>query len=137
MNRKTALQLPSSEGVEPVRTWSVYLLSCADGTLYCGVTTDVQKRLAMHNGQRSGGARYTRGRRPVSLAACVGGLTRSEALRLEARIKKEPRERKTAVLEACSGGGAEEGVFESVRGGNKDQSRSTEVPSSTALECKA
>ena len=137
MNRKTALQLRSSEGVEPVRTWSVYLLSCADGTLYCGVTTDVQKRLAMHNGQRSGGARYTRGRRPVSLAACVGGLTRSEALRLEARIKKEPRERKTAVLEACSAGGAEEGVFDPGRGGSKDQSRSTGVPSGTALERKA
>lgn len=137
MNRKATLQLPSSEGVEPVRTWSVYLLSCADGTLYCGVTTDVQKRLAMHNGQRSGGARYTRGRRPVSLAACVGGLTRSEALRLEARIKKEPRERKTAVLEACSGGGAGEGVFDPGRGGSKDQSRSTGVPSGTALECKA
>lgn len=85
--------------------WSVYLLSCADGSLYCGVTTDMPRRLAMHNGLIPGGAKYTRGRRPVTLAACAGGLTRSEALRLEARIKKTPRVRKIAELEACAAGG--------------------------------
>ena len=49
--------------------WCVYLLLCADGTLYCGVTTDVRRRLDEHNGLRAGGAKYTRGRRPVRLAA--------------------------------------------------------------------
>ena len=102
MSGKAASGLGSPAETGPVQTWSVYLLSCADGTLYCGVTTDVQKRLAMHNGLRPGGARYTRGRRPVSLAACADGLTRSEALCLEARIKKEPRAHKIAVLEACT-----------------------------------
>ncbi|MBF0515457.1 MAG: GIY-YIG nuclease family protein, partial [Desulfovibrionaceae bacterium] len=40
--------------------WQVYLLECADGTLYCGVTTDLVRRLAEHNGEAAGGARYTR-----------------------------------------------------------------------------
>ncbi|WP_446424467.1 GIY-YIG nuclease family protein [Mailhella sp.] len=137
MSGKAAPEIRASMEHGPVRTWSVYLLSCADGTLYCGVTTDVHKRLAMHNGQRSGGARYTRGRRPVRLAACAGGMTRSEALRLEARIKKEPRERKTAVLEAFSTDGAGERASESERDGKTEQSRNAEVPSATVPERKA
>ena len=75
-----------------------YILSCADGTLYCGVTTDLPRRLDMHNGRLAGGAKYTRGRRPVSLAACTEGLTRGEALRLEATVKKKPRSEKLAAL---------------------------------------
>ena len=42
-------------------TWHVYLLRCADDTLYCGVTTDLDRRLAQHNGRLAGGARYTHG----------------------------------------------------------------------------
>lgn len=85
-------------------SWSVYLLTCTDGTFYCGVTTDVQRRLAMHNGLLPGGARYTSGRRPVTLAAVAEGLTRSEALRLEIRVKKLPREKKLAALTAARAG---------------------------------
>ena len=62
--------------------WSVYLLRCSDDTLYCGVTTNVQRRLAMHNGVLSGGAKYTRGRRPVKLLISVNGLERGAALKL-------------------------------------------------------
>ncbi|MEG6502462.1 GIY-YIG nuclease family protein, partial [Desulfovibrio sp. 1214_IL3152] len=40
--------------------WLVYLLECADGTLYCGITRDMERRLAQHNGALAGGARYTR-----------------------------------------------------------------------------
>lgn len=78
--------------------WSVYLLRCADGTLYCGTTTDVARRLAMHNGLLAGGAKYTRGRRPVTLVSCRGGLSRSEALRLERAVKRLPRRRKPEAL---------------------------------------
>lgn len=78
--------------------WCVYLLLCADGTLYCGVTTDVRRRLDEHNGLRAGGAKYTRGRRPVRLAACAGGLCRGEALRLEKAVKSLPRGKKTQAL---------------------------------------
>ena len=55
-------------------TWHVYLLRCADDTLYCGVTTDLDRRLAQHNGRLAGGARYTRPRRPVALQVMELGL---------------------------------------------------------------
>jgi putative endonuclease len=70
--------------------WLVYLLECADGTLYCGITTNMPRRLAQHNGHQAGGARYTRGRRPVFLRASLTCASRSHALRLEASIKKLP-----------------------------------------------
>ena len=92
-----------AESPEVRRDWCVYLLTCADGTLYCGVTSDLERRLAMHNGLLAGGAKYTRGRRPVSLAACAEGLTRGEALRLEAKVKKKPRSEKLAALTAGQG----------------------------------
>lgn len=73
--------------------WGVYLLTCADGTLYCGVTNNIEKRLAAHNSGK--GARYTRGRKPVELAVFSGGtFTYAEALRLERRIKRLPKEEK-------------------------------------------
>lgn len=78
--------------------WHVYILQCADGTLYCGITTDPAVRLARHNGELPGGARYTSGRRPVRLEACAQAGSRSEAARLEHRIKKLPRQRKIPFL---------------------------------------
>ena len=76
----------------------VYLLRCADDSLYCGWTTDVQRRLAEH---RSGSAsRYTRSRRPLELAAVVSVADRSAALREEARIKRLPRAAKLALVDA-------------------------------------
>ena len=86
------------------RDWCVYLLACADGTLYCGSTCDLPRRLAMHNGFLPGGAKYTRGRRPVKLAACAEGFSRSEALRLEAKVKKMPRAEKERTLLGIGGG---------------------------------
>jgi putative endonuclease len=78
----------------------VYLLRCADDSLYCGWTTDVQRRLAAH---RSGAAsRYTRSRLPVELAAAVSVADRSEALREEARIKRLPRAAKLRLIAASS-----------------------------------
>ena len=90
--------LADSKVVPPVRDWCVYLLTCADGTFYCGVTNDLPRRLDMHNGRLVGGAKYTRGRRPVTLTACTEGLTQGEALRLEAKVKKAPRAGKLALL---------------------------------------
>lgn len=66
--------------------WCVYLLRCADHSLYCGMTNALATRIATHNhGQ---GAKYTRARLPVSLAYVETVKTRSEALRREYRIKK-------------------------------------------------
>ena len=76
----------------------VYLLRCADDSLYCGWTTDVERRLAEH---RTGGAsRYTRSRLPVELALTIEVGDRSEAMREEARIKRLTRAEKRALIAA-------------------------------------
>lgn len=68
-------------------SWFVYLLRCADGSYYCGVTTDLMRRLAQHNGTRPGGAKYTRSRRPVQMVYSIKCARRGDALRREANIK--------------------------------------------------
>ena len=78
----------------------VYLLRCADDSLYCGWTTNIERRLVAH---RSGtGSRYTRSRRPVELAAVIPVKDRSAALREEARIKRLPRLAKLELIEAAA-----------------------------------
>lgn len=82
--------------------WHVYLLRCRDGSLYCGITSNLERRLAQHNGLVAGGARYTRGRRPVSLVASVPCACKSLALKLEARVKAQAaRQKLDYLLEAC------------------------------------
>ena len=68
--------------------WSVYILRCADGSLYTGVARDLEKRLLQHNGELAGGARYTRGRRPVQLLWSAPAHERSSAQLQEAAIKR-------------------------------------------------
>ena len=70
----------------------VYMLRCADGTLYTGWTTDLERRLAAHNAGE--GAKYTRSRRPVVLVYSETLPTRQEALRREAAIKRLTRAQK-------------------------------------------
>ena len=77
--------------------WVVYMLRCADGTLYTGITTDVTRRLAEHNGVGALGARYTRSRRPVQLAYVEKAASRAAAARREAAIKRLDRARKLAL----------------------------------------
>src|SRR5262245_52627411 len=81
--------------------WSVYIVRCADETLYTGVAKDVEKRLAAHNAGR--GAAYTRARRPVRLLHREDGLTRSQALVREAAIKAYPRSRKEELASPVEG----------------------------------
>ena len=78
--------------------WQVYLLRCADGSLYAGVATDVGRRLQQHNGELSGGARYTRGRRPVTLVWQEDCESRGHALRREAEVKSLTRAQKTELI---------------------------------------
>ena len=76
--------------------WYLYILRCADNTLYTGITTDVAKRVEAH---RSGkGAKYTRGRGPLELAYREECGTHSDALKREAQIKKLSREQKQALI---------------------------------------
>lgn len=78
--------------------WFVYMLQCADGTLYTGATNNLERRLAAHNAGR--GAAYTRGRRPAALVYSEPHRSRSLALRREASLKRLTRAKKLALAEA-------------------------------------
>lgn len=82
----------------------VYILLCADGTYYTGIATDVERRLSEHNGLSKGkdkGARYTRARRPVTLAYAATCISRAQAAKEEARIKRLSRTQKCELLAAA------------------------------------
>jgi len=75
--------------------WTVYLARCHDGTLYTGITTDPERRLAEHNA--GAGAAYTRSRLPVALVYCEVVVDRSSALQREHAIKQLSRAAKEAL----------------------------------------
>ena len=77
--------------------WWVYVVRCADGTLYTGVAKNLLARLREHNEDDRRGARYTRGRRPVALHAACRCTDRGAATRLEGQLKRLPRARKEAL----------------------------------------
>ena len=77
--------------------WYVYILSCADSTLYTGITTNLARRLIEHNTSKKG-AKYTRARRPVSVLRYFEFETRSLASKEEYRIKHLTKKQK---LELC------------------------------------
>ena len=79
-----------------LQEWSVYILRCNDDTFYTGMAKDVKARLKQHNLGR--GAAYTRSRRPALLLYAQNGLTRSEALVYEAKIKSLSRQQKEALI---------------------------------------
>ncbi|OYW75637.1 MAG: hypothetical protein B7Z37_12405 [Verrucomicrobia bacterium 12-59-8] len=74
----------------------MYVLLCKDGTLYCGITNDLVRRISQHNAGK--GARYTRGRGPVSLLRSWPQKNKSAALRAEFSFKKLSRSGKEAYL---------------------------------------
>ena len=79
-------------------SWLCYVLRCKDDTLYCGITNDLDKRLAAHNAGE--GAKYTRGRTPVKLIYCESCSDKSAALKREMAIKNLPRTEKLALVAA-------------------------------------
>ena len=87
----------TSGGPEPRPGWVVYILQCADGSLYTGITSDLPRRIAAHNAGK--GARYTRGRGPVAVAWALQGQEPRAARRLEAALKKLSRGDKLALIE--------------------------------------
>lgn len=77
-------------------SWKLYILRCGDGSLYTGITTDVERRLEAH---RSGkGAKYTRGRGPLELVYSEECGDHSTALKREWEIKALPREEKMRLI---------------------------------------
>lgn len=102
MNRKRR-KVSSERTTNPTeRNNFTYLLRCADGTLYCGWTNDLKHRLKAHNSGQ--GAKYTKSRRPVTLAYYEAFETRNEAMRREAAIKKLTKDEKEKLVRE---GGAE------------------------------
>jgi putative endonuclease len=94
-----------------MKPYFAYILQCADGTLYCGITTDVERRVREHNGLGAAlknggmgrgsplrGARYTATRRPVALVYAAPFPDRSSASREEHRIKKLTRSEKIELI---------------------------------------
>ena len=80
-----------------MKDWCVYLVQCSDGSYYCGATNNVQNRVATHNSGK--GAKYTRAGRPVVLLVNSKQMSKSDALKLEHRVKKQKREKKIQYVE--------------------------------------
>ncbi|MDO8291736.1 MAG: GIY-YIG nuclease family protein [Gallionella sp.] len=79
-------------------SWFCYLLRCADDTLYCGITNDLNKRLATHNAGTA--SKYTRARLPVELVFVESCADKSTALKREMEIKNLTRSEKLALVNA-------------------------------------
>lgn len=79
--------------------WFVYIVQCSDGTLYTGISTNVQRRLREHNTGR--GAKYTKSRGPVNLLVQFSGLNKSDALKIEYKIKQLSRSQKFCLIKKC------------------------------------
>lgn len=78
--------------------WYVYIVRCADDSLYTGIARDVEKRLDEHNGNDKLGAWYTRFRRPVNLVYKETMASRSVAARRESEIKRLSRQEKESLI---------------------------------------
>jgi len=83
-------------------SWFVYLLRCEDGSLYAGITTDPKRRLEEHQaGRGKGGAKYTTLKKPASMDALWAAENRSEASKLEYRLKKMSHAQKQRLLDGA------------------------------------
>ena len=84
------------------RPWQLYILRCGDGTLYTGIALDAKKRFLMH--QKGRGAKYTRGRGPLTLLYTETCAGHSDALKRELEVKAMTREEKEALIgKKCPG----------------------------------
>lgn len=81
-----------------MKEWFVYILRCADDSLYTGIAIDVTRRIDEHNGKLPGGARYTRGRRPVRLLHSEQVASRAEACHREMEIKRLKKSEKELLI---------------------------------------
>ena len=78
--------------------WYTYILQCADGSFYTGITTDINRRLRQHNGDLVGGAKYTMARRPVEIVFSEECASRSLASKREYEIKQLSRTQKMKLI---------------------------------------
>ena len=80
------------------KKWLIYILECRDGSLYCGITNHIEKRLKQHKGEIKGGAKYTRSHWPCKLVYEEKSVSRSEALQREANIKNMSKVEKQTLI---------------------------------------
>lgn len=91
---KSNTELNSDEA----KPWFIYMLRCADNSLYTGITLDVNKRLDQHNGIDKNGAKYTKARRPVKLVYEEISFSRSDACKREYAIKSLNKSEKESLI---------------------------------------
>ena len=84
--------------IMPQKNWLIYILECRDGSLYCGITNNIDKRLKQHKGEIKGGAKYTRSHWPCKLVYKEKSTSRSEALQREVIIKKMSKVEKRTLI---------------------------------------
>jgi putative endonuclease len=98
-----SIQTPAGAGgfLQRGKVWVVYILRCSDNSLYTGMTNNVERRFTAHN--QGNAAKYTRSRRPVKLITTSAKMDRSDAMRLEIKIKKMPRAKKITELGKTAG----------------------------------
>ena len=81
-----------------INNWYMYVVLCFDNSFYCGITTNLERRLKQHNGELKGGAKYTRSRRPCKYIYTETCLNRSDASKREAKFKKLRRKEKEKYI---------------------------------------
>ena len=89
-------------GTTTQNNWLIYILECGDGSLYCGITNNLEKRLKQHKGEIKGGAKYTRSHWPCKLVYKEKSASRSEASQREIVIKNMSRDEKQALINLVS-----------------------------------
>ena len=97
----TILNDASVQGDESKEMHYIYLVRCSDDSLYCGWTTDLKRRIDAHNGHIPGGAKYTRGRRPVTLVYAESFHQKQEAQRREYAIKRMTKTKKLILIKGA------------------------------------
>ena len=97
----TILNDASVQGDESKGMHYIYLVRCSDDSLYCGWTTDLKRRIDAHNGHIPGGAKYTRGRRPVTLVYAESFHQKQEAQRREYAIKRMAKTKKLRLIKGA------------------------------------
>lgn len=98
---ETILNDASVQGDESKEMHYIYLVRCSDDSLYCGWTTDLKRRIDAHNGHIPGGAKYTRGRRPVTLVYAESFHQKQEAQRREYAIKRMTKTKKLRLIKGA------------------------------------
>jgi putative endonuclease len=92
-----------------MRDWYVYIVRCRDGSLYTGVATDVERRIADHLANR--GAKYLRGRGPLKLVFKKQVRGKGRALKVEQQVKRLPKDKKEALIKTGAGEAGIEALF--------------------------